>query len=79
MYMYIFYLKLLIFLVVIIYKIKRNLDIKFSVVRIILGGVYEEGDFKVIYRFYIVAFIVIEGSSYRLVIFFCYRLLEFRC
>lgn len=79
MYMYIFYLKLLIFLMVIIYKIKRNLDIKFSVVRIILGGVYEEGDFKVIYRFYIVAFIVIEGSSYRLVIFFCYRLLEFRC
>lgn len=79
MYMYIFYLKLLIFLVVKIYKIKRNLDIKFLVVCIILGGVYEEGDFKVIYRFYIVAFIVIEGSSYRLVIFFCYRLLEFRC
>lgn len=79
MYMYIFYLKLLIFLVVIIYKIKRNLDIKFLVVCIILGGVYEEGDFKVIYRFYIVAFIVIKGSSYRLVIFFCYRLLEFRC
>lgn len=62
-----------------IYKIKRNLDFKFLVVRIILGGIYEEGDFKVIYRFYIVAFIVIEGSSYRLVIFFCYRLLEFCC